>query len=94
MKESGRATLIGQRTCGCLTAYMGLADVPGGAQMAYSEVGYKTKNGTRVEGEGVAPNIEVKLTQEDILLNRDRALERAVQYLSETTVVKNTVTSK
>ena len=94
MKESGRATLIGQRTCGCLTAYMGLADVPGGAQMAYSEVGYKTKNGTRVEGEGVAPNIEVKLTQEDILLNRDRALERAVQYLSETTVVKNTVTTK
>jgi carboxyl-terminal processing protease len=94
MKESGRATLIGQRTCGCLTAYMGLADVPGGAQMAYSEVGYKTKNGTRVEGEGVAPNIEIKQTQEDILLNRDRVLERAVQYLTENATAKNTVAAK
>ncbi len=94
MKESGRATIIGQRTCGCLTAYMGLADVPGGAQMAYSEVGYKTKNGSRVEGEGVAPNIEVKQTQEDILLNRDRVLERAVQYLSDNAAVKSTVAAK
>lgn len=94
MKESGRATIIGQRTCGCLTAYMGLADVPGGAQMAYSEVGYKTKNGTRVEGEGVTPNIEVKLTQEDILLNRDRVLERAVQYLSENATTKSSVAPK
>lgn len=82
MKESGRATLIGQRTCGCLTAYMGLADVPGGAQMAYSEVGYRTKNGSRVEGEGVTPHIEVSLNIDDIVLNRDRVLERAVAHLT------------
>jgi carboxyl-terminal processing protease len=81
MKESGRATLIGERTCGCLTAFMGLADVPGGAQMAYSEVGYKTKNGSRVEGEGVTPSIEVKLGVDDIVRNRDRVLERAVMHL-------------
>jgi C-terminal processing protease CtpA/Prc len=65
---------------------MGLADVPGGAQMAYSEVGYRTKNGSRVEGEGVAPNIEVNITQDDILLNRDRILERAVEHLSSQSV--------
>lgn len=81
MKESGRATLIGQRTCGCLLGYMGLADVPGGAQMAYSELAFVTKNGSRVEGDGVVPNIEVTPTRDDLLLNRDRALERAVEVL-------------
>jgi carboxyl-terminal processing protease len=81
MKESGRGTLIGQRTCGCLLAYLGLADVPGGAQMAYSEIGFKTKNGSRVEGEGVTPNIEVRPSREDFLLNRDVVLERAIAHL-------------
>lgn len=82
MKESGRATLIGTRTCGCLLGYLGLADVPGGAQLAYSEIGFVTKNGSRVEGSGVPPDIEVKLTREDYLLNRDRMLERAVEHLT------------
>ncbi len=82
MKESGRATLIGTRTCGCLLGYLGLADVPGGAQMAYSEIGFVTKNGSRVEGTGVIPGIEVRLTRQDYLVNRDRMLERAVEHLS------------
>lgn len=82
MKETKRATLIGQRTCGCLLGYFGLADVPGGAQMAYSEIGFMTKSGDRIEGNGVAPDIEVKLTRNDYLLNRDPVLERAVEYLA------------
>jgi len=85
MKESGRATLIGQRTCGCLLGYMGLADVPGGAQMAYSELAFVTKNGTKVEGDGVAPDLEVKATRDDLLLNRDRILERAIEELTAKT---------
>jgi carboxyl-terminal processing protease len=85
MKETKRATLIGQRTCGCLLGYFGLADVPGGAQMAYSEIGFVTKSGGRVEGDGVAPDIEVKMTRDDYLLNRDRILERAVAFLTENT---------
>jgi len=85
MKESGRATIIGQRTCGCLLGYMGLADVPGGAQMAYSELAFVTKNGTKVEGDGVAPDIEVKLNREDLMLNRDRTLERAIEELTAKT---------
>ncbi len=82
MKETKRATLIGQRTCGCLLAYLGMADVPGGAQLAYSEIGFVTKNGTRVEGNGIAPDIEVRPTRDDYLLNRDRALESAVAFLT------------
>ncbi|MEI6737773.1 MAG: S41 family peptidase [Pseudomonadota bacterium] len=82
MKESGRATLIGARTCGCLLGFLGLADIPGGAQMAYSEIGFVTQNGSRVEGEGVTPHIAVTPSREDYSLNRDRVLERAVAYLA------------
>jgi carboxyl-terminal processing protease len=81
MQENKRATLIGERTCGCLLAYLGMTDVPGGAQMAYSEIGYTARNGSRIEGEGVKPDIEIKHSREDILLNRDRVLERAVAFL-------------
>ncbi len=90
MKESGRATLIGTRTCGCLLGYLGLADVPGGAQMAYSEIGFLTKNGTRVEHEGVTPQIEIKPAREDYLLNRDRVLERAIEHLAGLTKTATT----
>jgi carboxyl-terminal processing protease len=87
MKDTKRATIIGQRTCGCLLGYFGLADVPGGGQMAYSEIGFIARNGARVEGDGVAPDIEVKMTREDYLLNRDRVLERAVAHLTAAPVV-------
>jgi C-terminal processing protease CtpA/Prc len=82
MKDTKRATIIGQRTCGCLLGYFGLADVPGGGQMAYSEIGFISSNGFRIEGDGVTPDIEVKLTREDYLFNRDRVLERAVAFLA------------
>jgi carboxyl-terminal processing protease len=85
MRETKRATLVGQRTCGCLLGYFGLADVPGGAQMAYSEIGFITKSGLRIEGEGVPVDIEVIPTREDYLLSRDRALERAVAHLQAVT---------
>lgn len=81
LRDTKRATIIGERTCGCLLAYMGLADVPGGAQMAYSEMGYVNRDGTRVEGNGIQPDIEVPIAREDLLLGRDRALERAIEFL-------------
>jgi carboxyl-terminal processing protease len=83
LKDAKRATLIGERTCGCLLAYMGLTDVPGGGQMAYSELGFINRDGSRVEGNGVQPDIEVRPTREDLMLGRDRALERAQAFLTE-----------
>lgn len=81
LQDAGRAAIVGQRTCGCLLGYLGYADIPGGGQLAYSELGFERNNGKRVEGEGVKPDIEVELTAEDYTLNRDRVLEAAEAFL-------------
>ena len=55
--------------------------MPGGGELAYSEVGFVMANGKRIEGEGVIPEQPVPLTLADLQLNRDRALEEAQALL-------------
>ena len=81
LQDLARATVIGQRSCGCLLGYLGMADLPGGAQMAYSEIGFVTPNGKRIEGEGVIPDRVIALTRDDYVQNRDRILEAAEAFL-------------
>jgi|SRR5690606_22923968 carboxyl-terminal processing protease len=81
MQATGRAVVVGEPTCGCLLGFLGYAKVPGGAELAYSEVGFTLSNGKRIEGEGVQPNHLVPLTLDDLRLNRDRALETAEHVL-------------
>lgn len=93
LQDLGRATVIGQRTCGCLLGYLGYADLPGGGQLAYSEIGFVTPKGHRIEGEGVKPDIEIQLTRDDILFARDRALEAAERFLQDKSKAATAVTA-
>jgi carboxyl-terminal processing protease len=81
LQAVGRAVVVGQRTCGCLLGFLGYAQVPGGAELAYSEVGFVLANGKRIEGVGVIPDHLVPTTIEDLRLNRDRTLEAAQDVL-------------
>ncbi|MEN9416433.1 MAG: Tricorn protease [Pseudomonadota bacterium] len=81
MQAHRRATVVGQLSCGCLLGFMGYATVPGGGKLAYSELGFVLPDGRRIEGEGVAPDVPVPPTLEDLRLNRDRVLETAVAQL-------------
>jgi C-terminal processing protease CtpA/Prc len=56
---------------------LGYAALPGGGELAYSEVGFTTIKGERIEGRGVVPDVPVERTRDDIRANRDRALEMA-----------------
>ncbi len=94
LQDLGRATVVGTRTCGCLLGYMGYADVPGGGQLAYSELGFISPKGKRIEGEGVLPDIEVAVARADILQNRDRTLEAAEAFLKEKTKAAMTAGAK
>ena len=77
LQSTGRAIVVGETSCGCLLAYLGYATLPGGGELAYSEVGFSSVKGERIEGRGVIPDIAVERTREDIRANRDRALEMA-----------------
>ncbi|HET9578358.1 MAG TPA: S41 family peptidase [Usitatibacter sp.] len=84
MQATGRALVVGEPSCGCLLGFLGYAHVPGGADLAYSEVGFVMSNGKRIEGEGVIPDEVVPTTLADLQASRDRALERAQELLRTT----------
>ena len=75
------APALGETSCGCLLGFLGYAHVPGGAELAYSEVGFVLGNGKRIEGEGVVPDRPVPLTLADLRVSRDRALEVAQEVV-------------
>jgi C-terminal processing protease CtpA/Prc len=64
---------------------MGYAAVPGGGQLAYSEVGFVFPDGSRIEGKGVVPEVTVPARVADLLADRDRALEEAQALLRRNT---------
>ncbi len=82
LQATGRAKILGQPSCGCLLGFLGYAQVPGGAELAYSEVGFELPNGKHIEGEGVIPDKPVPIDPADLQTNRDRALEEAQALLA------------
>ena len=82
MQAAGRATVMGEPSCGCLLGFLGYARIPGGAELAYSEVGFVMANDKRIEGEGVIPDRPVPLNLADLQMNRDRTLEEAQAALA------------
>ena len=81
LQASGRAKVVGETTCGCLLGFLGYARIPGGGDLAYSEVGFVLSNGKRIEGEGVVPDHVVSPRLVDLQQNRDRTLEEAQALL-------------
>ena len=90
LQDIGRVKVVGQRTCGCLLGFLGYATIPGGGELAYSEIGMVSPHGRRIEREGVIPDVEVAVTREDLAQGRDRALEEAEDLLRKTTSLQVT----
>ena len=77
MQESGRATVVGRRSCGCVLGISKYRKLKGGGELAVSEYGYLSPQGRTFEGTGVIPNKLVELTISDLQHHRDAALEEA-----------------
>jgi C-terminal processing protease CtpA/Prc len=81
MKQSARATVIGQPTCGCVLGIRGAHSLPDGGSLEVSEMDFKTPSGIRLEGNPIAPDRQVQVTTEDIRRGRDRAVAEATSLL-------------
>ncbi|MBD0373882.1 MAG: hypothetical protein ICV60_23930 [Pyrinomonadaceae bacterium] len=81
MKEARRATTLGTPTCGCVLAIRRRHALPDGGELDVSEMDYRTANGMRLEGTGLAPDETIPLEINDLRAGRDRALEQAIQFL-------------
>ena len=81
LRVSGRATIIGTETCGCVLAVRTRHLLPDGGLLDVSELDYQTAQGHRLEGHGLKPDEAVPVERSDLYSGRDRAMELAVSEL-------------
>lgn len=82
MQETGRAKVIGEQTAGAVLPSV-MEKLPDGALFQYAIADYKSPKKILIEGRGVIPDVEVKLTRETLLENRDLQIETAVKEILE-----------
>ncbi len=83
LQEMKRATVVGERTHGAaLPSFFERLPLP--AIFQYAIADYRTPKGVLVEGQGVKPDIEIKLNRADLLSGRDTQLETAINLIIKT----------
>ena len=80
LQELGRATVIGERSLGAALPSI-FQRLPTGALFQYAIADFRTPKGVLIEGRGVIPNVEVKLTRDALLAGRDAQLDAAVERI-------------
>jgi carboxyl-terminal processing protease len=83
LQSKRQARVIGTETCGCVLAIRNRHALPDGGVLDVSEFDYRTAGGSRLEGVGVKPDESMPLTRSDVYSRRDRALDRAKDFLSK-----------
>ncbi|HEX8843273.1 MAG TPA: S41 family peptidase [Pyrinomonadaceae bacterium] len=82
MQSIGRAVVVGERSSGGdLDA--SIETLPTGALLLYAYADFVTASGVSLEGRGVIPDLEVKLTRASLLDGGDAQLEAAVNYIKQ-----------
>ena len=82
MQDIGRAVVIGERSAGAALPSI-FEKLPTGALFQYAIADFKTPKGVLVEGRGVVPDREVKLTRRALLEGRDTQLEAAIEQVTK-----------
>ena len=80
LQDHERAVLIGEKTFG-KGSVQWPHELSNGAEMRVTVARWFTPNDRAIHGEGLEPDIEVELTEEDFEAELDPQLDRAVEYL-------------
>jgi carboxyl-terminal processing protease len=82
LKDLGRARIIGTRTAGAALPSV-FTRLPDGDGFQYAVANYISEGGQALEGFGVTPDQEVKLTRPQLLEGQDPALDAAVSWIEK-----------
>ncbi len=81
LQEMGRALVVGERSAGAALPSL-FERLPTGALFQYAVADFQTPKGILIEGRGVIPDVEVRLTRRALLKGRDPQLEAALRILA------------
>jgi tricorn protease len=73
--------LVGKRTWGGLVGILGFPVLMDGGTVTAPNLAIWTEDGFVVENEGVAPDVEVEQTPEDVIAGKDPQLEKAIEIV-------------
>ncbi len=83
LHDNNRATIVGEKSFGKGTVNVS-NELRDGGQLYVSVAKWLTPNGTQIDGVGIRPDVEIKLSDEDIDLRRDVQLFKAIDILHGT----------
>ncbi|MBE7472411.1 MAG: S41 family peptidase [Anaerolineales bacterium] len=82
LQDYKRATLIGEKTFGKGSVQL-IYELSDASRLHVTVAKWFTPNNNAIDGKGLAPDIEVLISEEDRANNRDPQLERAISFLKE-----------
>lgn len=82
LKETGRATIVGETTAGAALPALTM-NLPTGAVFLYPIANFETPRGNPLEGLGVEPNIKIPRDRKSLLEGRDVQFEAAIKFLKD-----------
>jgi carboxyl-terminal processing protease len=80
LQDRGRAVLVGQKTYGKGSVQQ-VYDLSDGSSVHITAAKWLTPNRRQIDGQGIPPDIEVPISDEDRNQGRDPQLERAEEVL-------------